>query len=154
MPETPDERSALPIEHAALLWCMRVWVLGQHRAIDATARIERMATQLDTSDAAPFIEGFMFAIQHGAARPLSIACVCCPRISADERTLLDAMGLAQERRTFEALLALRGLLTSEGARAALTSAEGLGTALARVGRFLPAPDTSVGQFAFSAWPSA
>ena len=153
MPASADDRAALPIEQAALLWCMRVWVLGLRGAVDATGRIRRMAVQLDSGEAAPFIEGFMFALQHGATRSLAVGCVGCPRITPDEQTLLEALGLAQERRTFEALLSLRGILTPEGARAALTSAEGIGTALARVGRFLPAPDAPVGQFAHATWPA-
>lgn len=106
-------------------------------------------TQLGAPDAAPFFEGMMFALRHGATRQLAVACVCWRRVSDDERILLEALGLAQACRLFEALLTLRGVLTLEGARAALHSAEQLGVRLARAGRFLPAPEAEVRHFAFA-----
>ena len=75
--------------------------------------------------------------------------MCWRHVSDDERMLLETLGLAQERRPFEALLLLRGILTPEGARAALHSAEKLGVSLARAGRFLPAPEAEVRRFAFA-----
>jgi hypothetical protein len=157
-----DERLSLPVEQAALLWCIRFWVANANANPDdvATHRIQDMLARLDAPDAAPYVEGFMFALSHGAIRQIGVACVCQPRIGPDERTLLDAMGLAQESRPFEALLLLRGLVTPDAARAALHSAEGLGAELALAGRFLPAPDSAVSLFAMPSepgdaiWPEA
>ncbi len=154
MPAPNDERLALPVEQGALLWCMRAWVAGLQHPVEAESRIEDMMARLGATDAAPYFEGLMFALRHGAIRTLAIDCVCQPRVSDDERALLEMLGLAQERRPFEALLLLRGMVTPEGARAVLHSAERFGAALARVGRFLPAPETEVRRFAFSSESAA
>lgn len=144
-----DQRRALPIEQQALLWCMRAWVAGLQRPLEAGSRIQDMMARLNAPDAAPYFEGMMFALRHGATRRLSVGCVCWRHVSDDERMLLETLGLAQEPRPFEALLLLRGILTPEGARAALHSAEKLGVSLARAGRFLPAPEAEVRRFAFA-----
>lgn len=154
MPVPNDERLALPIEQQALLWCMRVWVAGLRQPIEAGPRIQDMMTQLGAPDAAPFFEGMMFALQHGAARQLAVGCVCWRQVSDDERMLLEMLGLAQACRLFKALLMLRGFLTPEGARAALHSAEQLGVSLAGAGRFLPAPEAEVRRFAFASHTGA
>lgn len=154
MPIPNDERLALPIEQQALLWCMRAWAAGPRQPIEAGPRIQDMMTQLGAPDAAPFLEGMMFALRHGATRPLAVGCVCRRRVSDDERMLLETLGLAQACRLFEALLTLRGVLTPEGARAALHSAERLGVSLARAGRFLPAPEAEVRRFAFASHAGA
>lgn len=144
-----DERLTLPVEQQALLWCMRAWVAGLQQPIEAGSRIQDMMARLDAPDAAPYLEGMMFALRHGATRRLAIGCLCWRHVSGDERMLLETLGLAQDRRPFEALLLLRGILTPEGARAALHSAEKLGVSLAQAGRFLPAPEAEVRRFAFA-----
>lgn len=154
MPVPHDERLSLPVEQQALLWCMRVWVAGLHRPIEAGPRIQGMMTRLGAPGAAPFFESMMFALRHGAARPLAVGCVCRSHLSDDERMLLETLGLAQACRLFEALLTLRGILTPEGARAALRSAEQLGVSLARAGRFLPAPEAEVRRFALASHAGA
>ncbi len=154
MPVPNDERLALPVEQQALLWCMRVWVAGLRQPIEAGPRIQDMMTQLGAPDAAPFFEGMMFALQHGATRQLAVGCVCWRQVSDDERMLLEMLGLAQACRLFEALLMFRGFLTPEGARAALHSAEQLGVSLAGAGRFLPAPEAEVRRFAFASHTGA
>ena len=154
MPVPHDERLALPVEQQALLWCMRVWVAGLQQPVEAGLRIQDMMAQLGAPDAAPFLEGMMFAVRHGATRPLAVACVCQRQVSDDERVLLETLGLAQACRLFEALLMLRGILMPGGARAALHSAEQLGVSLARAGRFLPAPEAEVRRFAFVAHAGA
>lgn len=53
MSEPHDERSALSVEEAVLLWCTRVWVVGQHRPIGTERRIHDMLARLDAPDAAP-----------------------------------------------------------------------------------------------------
>lgn len=149
MPDLPLTSEA-PIEQAALLCSMRLWVLGLRRAIGAEARIARVLTQIDAADAQPGLDAFMGAMRGGATRPVGISCVCHPRPSDDERMLLDVFGLAQERRPFEALLLLRGFLTAEASRGALAGAGQVGTVLARAGRFLPAPQTEVRRFVLTA----
>lgn len=149
-----DERLVLPIEHSALLWCMRVWVVGLHRPIGAERRIQEMLDRLGAPEAAPYVEGFMFTLSHGAMRRIAVDCPCRPRLSEDERALLDVLALAQDARPFEALLLLRGLLTPEAARAALRSAEGIGEALRRAGRLLRAPEAEVRRFALAAGSAA
>ena len=149
MPLPNDERFALSVEQQALLWCMRAWVEALQPSPEAGSRVQDMMARLDAPDAAPYFEGMMFALRHGATRRLAVGCVCWRHVSDDERTLLETLGLAQERRPFEALLLLRGMLTPEGARAALHSAEKLGVSLARAGRFLPAPEAEVRRFAFA-----
>lgn len=144
----------LPIEAATLLCAMRVWVAGQSRPAPALARIRLLLGRLEIAQAASHLDGLMFALRHGATRMLAVDCVCQPTVSEDEWTLLDALGLAQERRPFEALLLLRGLVTPEAARAALQSAAAIGSALARVGRFLPAPETEVRHFVLTAGSDA
>ena len=140
MPETGNDLLTAPVEQAALLWCMRFWVAGRRGSTGAAARILRMTGQLDAPDAAKPIDGFMKAVESGMLGTVEIGCLRCIAIGNDERLLLDALGLAQERRLFEALLILRRLLTPEAARTALFHANALGVALARVGRFLPAPE--------------
>jgi hypothetical protein len=147
-----DPHLMLPVESAALLWCMRIWVAGKLQSIEVDARIERVLDTLGAAAAAPFIEGMMFAVGHGATRQVAVHCMCRPAISADEQALLDAVALAQEYRPFEALLLLRGFLSPEGARAAVCSAEGIGIELARVGRFLDAPSGSLQHFGLSSDP--
>ena len=149
MPEPTAQRSVLQVEQGGLLWCMRTWVAGLQAGEDAGGRIERVFAGLGAPDAAPFLQGFMFAVGHGATRVVAVQCPCCPRLADDERMLLDAFGLAQEMRPFEALLLLRGLLSPEGARAALRSAEGVAAAMARAGCFLPAPAGDVQRYAIT-----
>jgi hypothetical protein len=154
MSEQHDERLTLPIEEGVLLWCMRAWVLELRRPLGAEQRIDDMLDRFGTPGAAPCFKGFMFALSHGAARLINVRCTGCMRISEDERTLLDALGLAQAMRPFEALLVLHGLARPEDARAMLRSAEGIGTVLAQAGRFLPAPDAGVRHFALATRPIA
>lgn len=126
-------------EQAALLWCMRLWVAGRRTGTSVSTSIEQVAFRMDAADAGHFVEGFMDALNRGAGRSIEVGCVRCPKFGADEQLLLDVLALAQERRTFEALLSLRHLVGAAAARDAVQNAEGVGLALARAGRFLPAP---------------
>lgn len=152
MPELSTGRAKLSPEQGALIWCMRAWVRSLRCELDTDPRIQGVLGALGAPDAAPYLEGFMFAVGNGATRTIAVQCACCPAVSPDEQLLLDALGLAQEQRPFEALLRLRACLSPEGARAALRSAGGIGAALARVGCFLPAPDGEVQRFAFAGMP--
>jgi hypothetical protein len=155
MSPATDERLSLPIEQGVLLWCIRVWVADlqqapQQEAAGAARRIPDMLARLGAAGAAPYFEGFMFALSHGATKRIAVHCICQPKVGADERALLDAFGLAQEARPFEALLLLRQLSSPAAARSALRSAEGLAQAMTAAGRMLPAPDSEVARFAMTA----
>ncbi|MBC7801714.1 MAG: hypothetical protein H7Z10_13925, partial [Gemmatimonadaceae bacterium] len=149
MSDAHDERLALSIEEGVLLWSIRSWVMELRRPAGHEPRIDDMLDRFGVPDAAPYLKGFMFALSHGAARMINVQCVCCTSIGEDERALLDVLGLAQALRPFEALLLLHGLVTPAGARAALCSAEGMGTVLADAGRFLPAPEEEVRRYAIA-----
>lgn len=152
MPESRDERLALPIDQGVLLWCMRIWVVGRSRPVAAEHRITEVLRRFGAPDASAPVERFMAALRDGAARTLGVDCVCRPRVSEDERALLDAVALVQQDRPLEALLVLRGMLTPEGAHAALRCAEELAAALTRAGRILPAPEHDVHQYVWSPAP--
>lgn len=149
MPDPHDERLSLPIEQGVLLWAMRSLVMEMRRPSGLDGRVDDMLDRFGAPRVAPYLKGFMFALSHGAARMINVQCVCCNRIGDDERALLAVLGLAQAMRPFEALLALHSMVTPAGARAALQSAEGLGTVLAEAGRFLPAPDEEVSHYALA-----
>lgn len=142
-----DERLSLPVAQGVLLWCIRIWVTGLAQNVGVASRIEEMLGRLGAGSAAPYLDGFMFALGHGATRRIGVHCVCQSSVGADERALLDAFGLAQEARPFEALLLLREIATPQAARAALRSAERFGEMMAAAGRVLPAPDSAVARFA-------
>jgi hypothetical protein len=142
-----DERLALPVEEGALLWCIRIWVIGLQRPIRAAPRIAEMLTRLGAPEAAAPFEAFMAAIRGGATCRIDVDCMCQLRVGPAERTLLDVLSLAQDSRPAEALRLLHGLVTPEAARAALRSAEALGTALARSGRYLPSSAAELRRFA-------
>lgn len=150
MPDQADERLSLPIEQGVLLWCIRLSVMEMRRPVGAGPKVADMLDRFGVPDAGSYLEGFLFALSRGSARMIDVRCTCATRFSADERTLLEVLGLAQDMRPFEALLALRGMVTPAGARAALRSAEGLGAVLAQAGRLLPAPDEELRHYAAAA----
>lgn len=152
MPDVRDERLSLPIEQGVLLWCIRSWVMEMRRPAGAEQRIDDMLDRFGVPGASAYLKGFMFALSHGAVRMIEVQCICCTRIGEDEQALLEVLGLAQAVRPFEALLVLHGLVTPGGARAALSSAEGVGNVLAQAGRFLPAPEAEVRHYAMAALP--
>ena len=145
MPEASNERVASPAEQA-LLWSMRVWVMGLRHDIAAPSRIREMMKQIGAGGAAPCLDGFMSALGGGATRRIAVYCTCHDRVEADERILLDALCLAQRSQQFKALLLLRGMATNSAARTALRSAQALGTELALAGCFLQAPNATAASF--------
>lgn len=142
-----DERLALPVEQGVLLWCMRMWVIEMKRRVSVEPRIGEMLEALGAPAAAPCLKAFMVALSEGCTRMIEVRCVCQKRIDADEHALLDVLSLAQAMRPFEALLVLRGFVTQAAASTALRAAEGVGTALAQAGCFLPEPAEAVRRFA-------
>jgi hypothetical protein len=150
-----DERLALPVEQAVLLWCMRTWVIGMKRGIAVETRIGKVLESLGAPATLLWLKQFMFALSQGCTRMIEVRCVCHPQIGVDERALLDVLSLVQAMRPFEALLVLRGFVTQAGAVAALCGAEGVGAAFAQAGWFLPEPEQEVRHFAMTqaAWPT-
>ena len=149
-----DERLALPVEQGVLLWCMRMWVIDMKRGTGAEARIGEMLDAIGAGSAADGLKSFMYALGHGCTRMIGVQCVCCRRISPDERALLDVVSLTQAMRPFEARLVLRGFVTQSGADAVLCGAEGIAAALAEAGCFLPEPDEEMRHFGLSETGSA
>jgi hypothetical protein len=145
----PDERLTLPTEQGVLLWCMRMWVIGMKRGVAAEARIDEMLDAIGAGSASGCLKRFMHALSHGCTRMIEVRCVCCKRISLDERALLDVVSLTQAMRPFEARLVLRGFTTQAGAGAALCGAEGIALALREAGCFLPEPQGDMRQLALS-----
>lgn len=121
---------------------MRVWVMGLHHDIAAASRIQEMMRRLQADEAAPYLERFMFALGHGATRGIAIHCACHDRVEADERILLDVLCLAQQGQWYKALLLLRDMATDNAARAALRSAQALGTELALAGHIVQKPNAT------------
>jgi hypothetical protein len=130
---------SVAIERSVLLWCMRVigdsGVQGgaPHTVCTALAR-------LGAADAAAALARFIGAAGRGAVGELTLHPVAWRGVSRDEHVLLDVLSLAQQGRSMEALLLLRGLLGAEAARQAADSAAVAGAALARAGWLLDPPD--------------
>lgn len=143
---TASEQYVVLSVEQAILWSMRVWVIGLHHDVVAPSRIHQMMKRLGADEAAPYLEGFMFELGHGASRRIAIHCTCHDRVEADERILLDVLCLAQQSQQFKALLLLRGMATNNAAWAALRSAQALGTELASAGHILQAPDATAAPF--------
>ena len=134
-----DQRGILPIAESTVLWSMRAWIVGSRHSIEDERRIARVLARLGARDASEYLFGFMFALLHGAVRPMQVSCPCHPRVGADEQALLSVFALAQEDQSFEALLTLRGFVTPAAAEAAYRSAQGVVGALLRSGRWLAPP---------------
>ncbi len=140
-----NECIALPVEQA-VLWSMRVWVMGLHHDIAASSHIQGMMKRLQADEAAPHLEGFMLALGHGATRRIAVHCTCHDHVEADERILLDVLCLAQQSQQFKALLLLRAMATHDAAWAALRSAQALGAELALAGHILQTPNATAAPF--------
>lgn len=153
MPKTSGECIALPIE-SAILWSMRMWVMGPHHDISTHSRIQAMMKRLQADEAVPYLEGFMFALGHGATRRIAIHCTCHDQVEADERILLDVLCLAQQSQQLKALLLLRGMATNNAAWAALRSAQALGIELALAGHILQALNAAAAPFGADGVPKA
>ncbi len=134
-----DEPPALGVAEGVLLWSMRSWATSSRHSIEPERRIARVLDRLGAREAPEYLFGFMFALLHGAVRPMRISCPCQPQVSADERALLDVFALAQEGQSFEAVLALRGFMTPVAAGAAYRSAQGVAGALVLAGWRLAPP---------------
>ncbi len=120
-----------------LLWTMRAWVVGITEKIPVEDQIQDAFNRVGAPDATGQLFALMWILSHGASRMLNVDCVCAPRVSADERALLDILALVQCGRSFEALVMLRSMVSRETAVAAADSAAEIMRALAAAGFALP-----------------
>ena len=144
--------ASLSLSERTLLWSMRVWVAGLVRPeLAAADQMAAALADLRAAHATAYLDGFMWALRHGATRTIGIDCPCQPGLDADERALLDVFALAQHGGGMEAAMLLRAMVSPAASRAALDSAERLGRALAAAGAILVLPDRpSLAMFGLSA----
>ena len=130
------ERADLSILENVLLWSMLAWAIGMRRGIPVEEWIEEVFAKIGAPETASQIYGFIWIIGHCASRVIEVDCVCNPRISADERSLLDILALTQHGRSSDALVLLRSLVSDQAATAAADSAQRIMATLTASGRFL------------------
>jgi hypothetical protein len=133
------DRQTVSIERSVVLWCIRLWVLGQRRDVGAAWRIQEALERVGAPGAAPALGAFLRAIENGAWQPVDVQCTCWRGVREDEHALLDVIALAQEPRLFEAMLLLRSLVAPAAACVALVQAQAVAAALTRAGWRLDAP---------------
>jgi len=138
----------LPRLETALLWAMRAWVLGLLRDTDVAPRIVAVFTRLGAPEAMASFDGLMRGLAHGARRVLDVNCVCHPRVSGDEQSLLDACALRQAGRWQDALALLGTLTTPAAAAACNDSAARLMAVLNAAGHMLQ-PNAALRRHAFA-----
>ena len=137
-PNCPDDLNGeLPLVEQTLLWSMRVWVVCQHMpAADVLQKIAAAFADLGTPACANFLDGFMWALRHGAQRTIGIDCPCRPNLEQDERILLRVFALVQRGDNRTAAALLHGMVAQVGIRAAVHSAGLMGAELAQAGRWM------------------
>jgi hypothetical protein len=135
---------ALPRLERILLWTIRAWVIGITRKIPVEDQISEAFSRLGAPDATGQLYGFMWMLANGASRTIDIDCTCSRTVSADERCLLDILTFSQHRQSFEAMLALRGMMRPSVAISASESAVAVANALTAAGQHLTqrAPGTT------------
>lgn len=116
-----------------LLSSIRAWTLGRGHPASAEAAIHALFARHGCTDAAALLGGFLWAVSHGARRPLVLNCLCQAEISEDERLLLDVLALHAAGCSLGALLHLRTVLRPLAALAANDSAARLAHVLATAG---------------------
>ncbi len=140
---------SLPCVDCVLLWTMRAWVMGITQKIPVEEQIRDAFAKIGAPGAASQLFGFMWVLGQRANRQLAVDCVCNPRISDDERALLEILALYQQGRSFEAMIVLRSMVDPKSAQAAAESAQSVAAALTAARRFLSAPALSTRQYAFA-----
>jgi hypothetical protein len=141
---------SVAIERSVLLWCMRM-IADSDMQGGPPQKVHVALARLGAADAAASMARFVGAVAGGAAGDLTVHPVAWRGVSRDEHVLLDVLSLAQQCRSMEAMLLLRGLLKPEAARRAADSAAIAGAALARAGWLLDPPDDrNVCHYALSA----
>lgn len=137
-----DERAALPQAEGVLLWSMRTWVLGLCRDLEVAPRIRSAFAGLDAPEAADGLGGFMQALEHGNARTIAVDTMCTPRVSSDERVLLDVFAHVQAGRAAEAAFGLRGMIRPAAMDDVLDGAGEVAAVLADAGHRLGGAPTA------------
>lgn len=139
---------ALPPLENALLWSMRVWVIGHCRTLDVADRIHQVFTRLHAPAATSYLDAFMQTLCRGATRTLEVNCVCNPEVSADESDLLDIYALQQARYEDEAQALLGRMTTRNAAAAGCDYAARVVLALNVAGHSLPRMPAALRRHAF------
>ena len=139
---------SLSRQERIVLWTMRAWVIGITQKIPVEEQIQDAFNRIGAPDATGQLYGFMWILSQGASRMLNVDCVCQPRLSRDERMLLDIMALSQHERTFEAMLLLRSLVRRGSAVAAAESAIKVTRSLSAAGFILPVRSMETTRYAF------
>lgn len=137
-----DQRAALPPAQGVILWSMRAWVLGLARDTDMTVRIRGAFDGVDAPDAAGDLIAFMEALDAAGTRTIDVERMCNPRLSADERLLLDVFARIAAGNAAAAARVLRGMVTTRGVSASLTHAEAVASELVDAGHLRGDEDTS------------
>lgn len=91
----PD-RNALSFPNQFLLWAIRLWVAGYHQQRPAMTVLERAFAFLGAPNAAALLNRAMMAVGAAGRRQIDIRPPCYRELSADERRLLEILGLAQQ----------------------------------------------------------
>jgi hypothetical protein len=144
-----QSRETLSSIENILLWSMRAWVMGIGRGLPVAEKIEAVYGRVGAPEAPIQIYELMWIIGHGATRTLNVDCVCKRRVSGDERTLLDIVGLYQHGRSLEALVLLRTLVRPNAAMVAGLAASEIARILLAAGQRLPAPYLPTTQYALT-----
>ena len=132
-----DHTSELPWVERTVLWSMRAWVVCQQMpAGQVLEKIAATFADLGAPSCANYLDGFMWALRHGAERTIGVDCPCMPTLDPDERTLLRVFAVAQRGDHPMAAALLHRMVSPTGARAAANSAGLLGSELARAGRWM------------------
>ena len=134
-----DQSKALDIQCSLdriLLWAIRAWMMRIVSGIPIEERIQNVFAKLGASAAADQLYELVWLIGHRATRTIDLDCVCQTTVSADEHALLDIIALAQEGRSFETMMLLRGMLGPMDALAAAEGAARVAATLTQAGRFL------------------
>ncbi len=135
-PALPDAVAALDPAEATLVRAIRSWVADHLGGNDPLPHLLRSLDAAGAHDAAFSIDRLMGILARTARRVIAIHCPRCPQLSADEKRLLHAAGLAQvgESELAERVLR-RALLSAQGAEVALGPLEGLGRLFAEARLF-------------------
>jgi hypothetical protein len=128
----PDLTADLATAECILLIAIRWWVQSYRDGDDAAPRLCQGLESAGAPDAAGSIDSLMQVVARTVTRPIAIHCPRCPRLSLDEKHLLQAASLVQadEDRLAEKVLRTT-LLSAQGAEFAIGPLVGLGTLFAQ-----------------------
>ncbi|HTZ71702.1 MAG TPA: hypothetical protein VMB71_13685 [Acetobacteraceae bacterium] len=146
MPHALSCRATVSIEQSVLLWCMRACVAVPRD----DAAVRDALAHLGAASAWPAFARFITVVRDYVPDMVVVNSLAWRGVGADELALLDVLALAQEKRSMEALLLLRGLLAPEAAAAALHWADEVAACLARAGWMIAATTPTVRRVALAA----